>query len=43
MGFFSKLFSGLKKTKDAIATIKRLWQESESNTIITDKDELNFQ
>ena len=32
-----------KKTKDAIATIKRLWQESENNTIITDKDELNFQ
>ena len=32
-----------KKTKDAIATIKKLWQESENNTITTDKDELNFQ
>ena len=31
-----------KKTKDAIATIKRLWQESENNTITTDKNELNF-
>ena len=29
-----------KKTKDAIATIKRLWQESD--TITTNKDELNF-
>ena len=29
-----------KKTKDTIATIKRLWQESE--TITTNKDELNF-
>lgn len=32
-----------KKTKDAIATIKRLWQESENDTITTNKDELNFQ
>jgi len=32
-----------KKTKEAIATIKRLWQESENNTITTNKDELNFQ
>jgi hypothetical protein len=32
-----------KKTKEAIATIKRLWQESENNTITTSKDELNFQ
>jgi hypothetical protein len=31
-----------KKTKDAIATIKKLWQESENNTITTNKDELNF-
>lgn len=29
-----------KKTKDAITTIKRLWRESE--TITTNKDELNF-
>ena len=33
-----------KKTKETIATIKRLWRESESNnTITTNKDELNFQ
>ena len=31
-----------RKTKDALATIKRLWQESENNTITTSKDELNF-
>lgn len=31
-----------KKTKDTIATIKRLWQESEKNKITTNKDELNF-
>ena len=31
-----------KKTKEIIATIKRLWEESENNTITTDKDELNF-
>ena len=31
-----------KKTKDAIATIKKLWQESENDTITTNKDELNF-
>lgn len=28
--------------KDTFATIKRLWQESETNTITTNKDELNF-
>jgi hypothetical protein len=32
-----------KKTKEAIATIKRLWRESENDTITTNKDELNFQ
>lgn len=32
-----------KKTKEVLATIKRLWQESENNTITTNKDELNFQ
>ena len=32
-----------RKTKDALATIKRLWKESENNTITTSKDELNFQ
>jgi hypothetical protein len=32
-----------KKTKEAISTIKRLWRESENNTITTSKDELNFQ
>jgi hypothetical protein len=31
-----------KKTKDTIATIKRLWRESEKNKITTNKDELNF-
>ena len=31
-----------RKAKDALATIKRLWQESENNTITTNKDELNF-
>ena len=32
-----------KKTKDAIATIKKLWRDSEKDTITTNKDELNFQ
>ena len=31
-----------RKAKDTFATIKRLWQESEINTITTNKDELNF-
>ena len=31
-----------RKAKDTFATIKRLWQESESITITTNKDELNF-
>ena len=31
-----------RKAKDTFATIKRLWQESELNTITTNKDELNF-
>ena len=31
-----------RKVKDTFSTIKRLWQESESNTITTNKDELNF-
>ena len=31
-----------KKTKDAINTLKRLWRESENDTITTNKDELNF-
>ena len=31
-----------KKTKETIATIKRLWKESEKDTITTNKDELNF-
>ena len=31
-----------KKTKETIAIIKRLWQESEKDTITTNKDELNF-
>ena len=31
-----------RKTKDALATIKKLWQESDNNTITTNKDELNF-
>ena len=32
-----------RKAKNTFATIKRLWQESEKDTIITNKDELNFQ
>ena len=32
-----------KKTKETFATIKRLWRESEIDTITTNKDELNFQ
>ena len=32
-----------KKTKETIATIKKLWKESENDTITTNKDELNFQ
>jgi hypothetical protein len=32
-----------RKAKDTFATIKRLWQESENDTITTNKDELNFQ
>jgi hypothetical protein len=32
-----------RKAKDTFATIKRLWQESEKDTITTNKDELNFQ
>ena len=31
-----------KKTKETISIIKRLWKESEKNTITTNKDELNF-
>jgi hypothetical protein len=31
-----------KKTKEAIATIKKLWQESGNDMITTNKDELNF-
>ena len=31
-----------RKVKDTFAAIKRLWQESETNTITTNKDELNF-
>ena len=31
-----------KKTKETIAAIKRLWKESEKDTITTNKDELNF-
>lgn len=31
-----------KKTKEAIATIKKLWRESEKDTITTNKNELNF-
>ena len=31
-----------KKTKETIATIKKLWQDSEKDTITTNKDELNF-
>ena len=31
-----------KKTKETIATIKKIWRESETDTITTNKDELNF-
>ena len=31
-----------KKTKEIISTIKRLWKESEIDTITTNKDDLNF-
>ena len=31
-----------KKTKEVIATIKKLWEESGSDTITTNKNELNF-
>lgn len=31
-----------RKVKDTFTTIKRLWKESEINTIIKNKDELNF-
>lgn len=31
-----------KKTKEAIATIKRLWRESENDIITINKEELNF-
>ena len=31
-----------KKTKETIAAIKKLWQDSEKDTITTNKDELNF-
>ena len=31
-----------KKTKETIATIKRLWKESEKDTITKNKDDLNF-
>ena len=31
-----------KRTKETLATIKRLWRESETDTITTNKDELNF-
>ena len=31
-----------KKTKDTIATLKKLWKDSENDTITTNKDELNF-
>lgn len=31
-----------KKTKDTISTLKKLWRESENDTITTNKDELNF-
>lgn len=32
-----------KRTKEAIATIKKIWQESGNDMITTNKDELNFQ
>ena len=31
-----------KKTKDTIATLKKLWKDSENDIITTNKDELNF-
>ena len=31
-----------KRTKEAIATIKKIWQESGNAMITTNKDELNF-
>ena len=31
-----------KKTKEAIATIKKLWRESENDIITINKEELNF-
>ena len=31
-----------KKTKETIDTIKKIWRESETDTITTNKDELNF-
>jgi hypothetical protein len=31
-----------RKTKDALATIKRLWRESENDIITINKEELNF-
>ena len=31
-----------RKAKDTFATIKKLWKESENDTITTYKDELNF-
>lgn len=31
-----------KKTKETIETIKKLWKDSEKDTITTNKDELNF-
>lgn len=31
-----------KKTKETIATIKRLWKESENNIITINKEDLNF-
>jgi hypothetical protein len=39
---FNKRKNIRKKTKDAIATIKKLWRDSEKDTITTNKDELNF-
>ena len=40
---FNKRKDIRRKTKDAIATIKKLWRESGNDTITTNKDELNFQ
>ncbi len=31
-----------KKTKETIATIKRLWKESENDIITINKEDLNF-